>query len=84
MVDGTKKADGGVNVDAGDDEFLYTERRHLNALHRVERTDVSYISCGVLAVRQYGSWYVEAESVHYDHGQDAAEDNPFSHDQVKP
>lgn len=84
MVNGTKKPDGGVNVDAGDDEFLNTKRSHLDALHFFERLNVAQVRCGVLAVRQHSSWYMEADSIHDDHCQDTAKDHPFPYDQVKP
>lgn len=84
MVDGTKKPDGGVNIDARDDEFLNTERRHLYALHSVESIDKARVARGILAVRQYGGWYMEAERIHYDHVQDGAKNSPSLYDQVKP
>ena len=87
VIDWPQKLDGRVDVDARDDEFLDTEGGHLDPLHHIEHADPSAGSIGVRvrigAVRQDGGGNVEADGVHNDHDEDAAQHFVLSNHQVQ-
>ena len=83
VVDGPQKLDGRVDVDAGDDELLDAEGRHLEALHDVEGVDERGGVGRIGAVREDGGGDVEADGVHDDHDEDAAEDFVLAHHQMQ-